>query len=395
MTTPLPLAIVGCDYRNTSTRWRAAAQLDAQQREHLMVSLRGQSGIGFVQLSTCNRTDWIIHAQSPDWAAQLLQAQLQQRWDALAEDGIAKQVKPQTWIGGDALDHLFRVGVGLESFVVGERQVAGQLHKAFLLARNDGHSSGFLNMLQTTVGRLVARVGRIEGYGVDAEGIHTVIGQILSRQIDSGARVLVIGTGEIGQAIANRLKYLQFDVIVANRTPRESADLSLASVRGQHLDVAAVVVATGSPTPVWGDDDLCESVRGGDRQLLVIDVGSPAQTNITATPGVNLIDLDAVLTGSRPPIDAGVITAVEYLVTDAKHDFKERLCRQSMAPIRQISQNALETLYRNELPDCIDRHAQALPRRQRTVLEAELRGLIHGYGQTLLAAMEPDTEETI
>jgi glutamyl-tRNA reductase len=375
--------------------------LSAEERAELVVALRREHMQGFVQISTCNRTLWLTVARHPEWAGQLLQAQVQSRWTALLGADVSRP-RPTLLTGLDAVLELMKVATGLRSFVMGERQVSGQVHRAFEAARRDEQSHPILNMLDTALGRAVRRVQRIEGYGVDGEGLQTVVEDRLRQELGEpdARRVRVLGAGEIGEAIRGRLVYQGWSPQLANRTPDlDRSIISLDSLRGEEDPAVALVVATGAKEPLWGVDDLSLSVRESRRSLLIVDVGSPSQVHpeVLKLSSVRLIDLDALLKGARTPVSDGIRGRADAEVDEATELYRRKLIRQSWSGAWRAHQEATDAIAREALPACLERHGLGANSEQRMRLEDDLRQLITRYGHVLLDAMArgvPDEQES-
>jgi glutamyl-tRNA reductase len=395
----IPLLMVAVDYTQASTRLRAAMSLSEEEREELVRALRAEGMQGFVQISTCNRTLWLTVASHPEWAGQLLEAQAQSCWEGMLEPGQVR-IRPQLYTGLDAVRELMRIATGLRSFVIGERQVSGQVHREFERARKLEQSHPLLNMLDTALGRAVRQVHRLDGFGVDAEGLHTVVEERLQSELGSpeGREIRVLGAGEIGQAIRGRLEHQGWRPLVANRTPRpEHGWAPIRDLRGAEDPCAALVLATGAASPIWGSADLPPSVRSGDRPLLILDVGSPSQVRpeVRSLPGVHLLQLDDLLMGARPPLGPDTQAQVESVVEDATEFYRHKLVRQSWSGAWRAHQEATEAIAREALPACLERHGIGPDSEHRAPLEDDLRQMITRYGHLLLDAMArgaPDGE---
>ena len=391
MSLPIPLVMVTLDYTQGSTKLRAAMSLALHEREDFLRALRREGMQGFVQIATCNRTVWLTTARHPEWAGQLLEAQAMSRWQSLIERG-GPRVRPRLFVGRDAVEEMMRIAVGLRSFVLGERQVSGQVHRAFADARARDESHPLLNMLDTALGRVVRRVHRLTGYGVDAAGLHTVTADRLNAELGPSARrgVRVIGAGEIGQAIAGRLVHHDWSPRIANRTVNEG-DIwtSLENIRAVDDDVVALVVATGARDPIWSVEDLPPKVRSGEQPLLIVDVGSPAQVDVevSSLANVRLLQLDDLLQGARPHLDPGIVVEAETEVGLGVQEYRQRLVRQAWSGAWRVHQEATENIAKDSLPACLERHGIAPDDALRSSLEEDLRQLITRYGHRLLDAM--------
>ena len=128
----IPLAVVGCDFRVASSAWRSRLVLADEEAAEIAQGLaRNQAADGFLDLNTCNRNEWVVSTLDAKWAVSLLKSHMVQKLGPEA----AAWFNPYVYTGDDAARHVLRVAIGQESLVVGERQIAGQLHDALELAR--------------------------------------------------------------------------------------------------------------------------------------------------------------------------------------------------------------------------------------------------------------------
>jgi glutamyl-tRNA reductase len=211
-----------------------------------------------------------------------------------------------------AVAHLFTVAAGLDSMVVGETQVLGQLRNAYALAREHG-----------TVGRVlhpVAQHALRVGKRVHSEtGIDRAGASLVSVSLDhaearigplAGRPVLVVGAGSMGALAAATLSRRGAQVTVASRTAESAARLA-AAVDGATADLddlpAAIAAAdllltcTGATGLVIGTEAVGAAMQDrGDRPLAVVDLALPRDVDpaVAALPGVHVIDL-ALLQGER------------------------------------------------------------------------------------------------
>jgi glutamyl-tRNA reductase len=239
-----------------------------------------------------------------------------------------------------AVAHLFTVAAGLDSMVVGETQVLGQLRNAYALAREQG-----------TVGRAmhpVAQRALRVGKRVHSEtGIDTAGASLVSVSLDraeerigslAGRPVLVVGAGSMGALAATTLARRGAAVTVSSRTPAHAQRLA-TSVEGRAADLAdlpaaiaaadVLVTCTGARGIVIGTEVVAEAMRSRigtthpDRPLVVIDLALPRDVDpgVAALPGVHVVDL-ALLQGERgadghasaSPVAADDVAAAHALI---------------------------------------------------------------------------------
>src|SRR5579871_6320967 len=234
-----------------------------------------------------------------------------------------------------AVQHLLAVSSGLESVVVGEDQILGQVRSALKLAGDQGTLGRSLRDL----GRLALRAGkraRAET-GIDRLGISLVsvgidlavaeLGGAGAGQAEAGRDVLVVGAGAMsGLAVASAARAGAELVTVANRT-RAKAERLAASVGGavtDLTDLAAAIAAadlviscTGAGTTLITEDIAARAIaeRRPGRPLVLLDLAMPRDVApaVGDLPGVTLIGMDE-LSGTSGGVGAGEVAAVRVIV---------------------------------------------------------------------------------
>lgn len=370
---PLPLAVVGCDFRVASARWRNHLLLDVEERGQLTEALRTACGAaGLVVLETCNRVEWLVTATDAAWAGEVMRAQMVERW-LQADPALRRQLDrlpaPYIHCGRAAVMHLLRVAVGLESFVVGEREIAGQLNRALAAARDAGHASPFHNALQTAVGRTVKRVQRLTTWRHHSRGVHSLALQVwLHHRAQWGlegrrARVACVGMGEIGRKVAQLVAaHGHADVVRFNRSsPRNGGadwrplDGLLAAVGG----VDAVVVATGARHAVVDIAALAAARRDDLPPLLVIDLGAPPQTHgagAVAAGKVVWSGLDDLLSLPAVVPAHDETTHVLDLVDEGVREFLLEYRKRDLAQLLRAVHDVYERVAYTQLPTVVAAH---------------------------------------
>ncbi|MFC4248120.1 glutamyl-tRNA reductase [Natribaculum luteum] len=268
----------------------AAASPDSQRTG--VASLRSLPDVdeAFV-LSTCNRVEAYVVASE----TAVGRAALEEFFADVREDAVV-------WSDHDeSLRHLLSVAAGLDSVVVGEDQILGQVRSAYEDARTTG---GIGPMLETAITKALhvgerARTETAINEGVVSLG--SAAAKLVSETVGvDGATALVVGAGEMGQLAAQSLvDYGVDEVVVANRTVSNAEDVVAdldadgSTVSLDDLETAAaradvVVAATGSPEPVLEPHHL------GEREQVVVDLGQPrdVRPSAAAAPDVTVYDLD-------------------------------------------------------------------------------------------------------
>ncbi|MCZ2859332.1 glutamyl-tRNA reductase [Blastococcus sp. VKM Ac-2987] len=230
-----------------------------------------------------------------------------------------------------AVAHLFTVAAGLDSMVVGETQVLGQLRAAYALAREEGTVGRALHPVAQRALRVGKRVH--SETGIDRAGaslVSVALDRAEARIGDlAGRPVLVIGAGSMGALAATTLARRGADVVVSSRT--ESSAHRLAETVGGRpapLDRTAAELAaadvlltcTGATGLVVTTDVVAAAMTGrGDRPLVVIDLALPRDVDpgVAALPGVHVVDL-ALLQGERRDGEDGPGPVAAHDITTAR-----------------------------------------------------------------------------
>jgi len=211
-----------------------------------------------------------------------------------------------------AVAHLFTVASGLDSMVVGETQVLGQLRAAYALAREEGTVGRALHPVAQRALRVGKRVHTETG--IDRAGA-SLVSVALDRAEDSigslgGRPVLVVGAGSMGALAATTLARRGASVVISSRTEAHAAKLA-AAVDGRAAQVSelpaelaaadVLVTCTGATGLVVTTDVVATAMAGrAGRPLVVVDLALPRDVDpsVAALTGVHVVDL-ALLQGER------------------------------------------------------------------------------------------------
>ncbi len=207
----------------------------------------------------------------------------------------------------DALHHLLRLASGLESMVVGEDQILGQLREAYLQAKNEGMTGPILETAFNKAIRLGSAIRARTGINKGAASIGAAAIDLAERVLKGlgGKIILLVGAGEIGALVGKALAGRGLvAIIVANRTHRRAVRLAgqlggeaarLDGLGGVLPKVDLVVVATSAPHYILRREVVERSLpERHDRRLTVIDLGQPRNVEETVglLPGVELFNID-------------------------------------------------------------------------------------------------------
>lgn len=249
-----------------------------------------------VILSTCNRVEIYAASERPggEVFASLKRFLIESRGcGPLTDEAIYTHTEP------DSLHHLFRVAAGLNSMVLGETEIFGQLKKAYDLALHHGHTGGRLNKAFQRAFNVAKQIRTETSIQRGSVSVANVAVELAERIFTSLAehRVLVLGAGDTSEKAAKALLSRgAAGVVVANRTPERARTLA-AELGGEavpfvdfpaQLDrVDVVVSSTAAPSYVLDAPTLQDRVkRRRGRPLLLVDLAVPRDID----PAANELD---------------------------------------------------------------------------------------------------------
>ncbi len=317
------------DYRNADVATRERFHLTAERLGRLYgarpaaVAGRPAARVAAarVALATCNRSEAYAWAPAAAAGSRALEAQ----YVALARDWMGTDVGARQLLavarrraGDPAAAHLLRVAAGLESQVLGDSQLLGQLREAHAAAGGAGATGGVLHRLFETALRVGKRVRTETALSSGRHSVGAEAANVVLRRFGSlaHARVVVVGCGTTGERVARQLAKLGArDLVLVNRSP-ERAERLVAAVGGRAAPLAALygelaladvaIVATASIEPVVYADPLVSARRRcstAQYPLLIVDLSVPRNVDpaLHSVAAVTVVDLDAL----RPAVAAG------------------------------------------------------------------------------------------
>ncbi|MGH3146791.1 MAG: glutamyl-tRNA reductase, partial [Rubrobacter sp.] len=314
-----------------------------------------------VLISTCNRTE--VYAVVDDEGAR------SRVLDLLAEDrGVDRaSLEGDTyWLtDAEAVKHLYRVASSLDSMVVGEGQILGQVRDAYRAATEERCAGQILNRLFHTSLRVGKRVRSETGIGDSSLSVPHVAVKLAGEVFGTlaGRRALVLGAGDMSELVVKHLKDRGVtDLRIANRTP-ERARMLAERVGGRSVaienladelpEVDVVVSSTGSGEWVVGSETVARAMEGRDDPLFFVDIAVPRDVDpvVQTLPGVYLYDIDdlqAVVErnaeGRQDAAEAG-----EAMIQPAVMEFTGWLSTLHVVPLIQELRNGAERIRRHEL----------------------------------------------
>ncbi len=301
------LILLGISHKTAPVALRERLALPGPQLTAFLQALVATPAIGeAVAISTCNRTEvYLVAGDGVEGESAALGA-LAQRAGIRPTELADVIYSPRNC---DAARQLFRVTAGLESMIVGESEVQGQVRRAYEAALGAGTSGPLTNRLFTAALAAGKRVRAETGISTGAASVSSVAVDLATEVLGdlAGRPVVIIGAGETSELTAQALAAKGVTTIfVANRhaaRARSLADrfggtvLPLDRLPDQLEQADVLLCATASPHPIVEREELEQVMRARDgRPLLVLDIAVPRDVDPACgeLDGVRLVDMDGL-----------------------------------------------------------------------------------------------------
>ncbi len=349
-----------------------------------------------VILSTCNRTE--IYAWAAGDAAGTVRRFLAER-SGLDECTLAGYLYARC--GDDAGRHLLRVAAGLDSLVVGENEILGQVKDACEAAHAAGTTGPVLSALFRYAAQAGKRVRSETDLGRAALSVGTIVVEMAQEMFGplAARTALLIGAGKMGSIAGQALVRAGLRcVLVANRTfdraQQLAARLGGRAVRfdalAENLAAADIVIcSTAAPHLVLHADDVRRALAArlltsslqppaSGPHLLIADLAVPRDVDpaVADIPGVRLADIDdlEVLVRAHHPLAAAVRDAAEAIVDQELAGFRAWLAARCCAPVIQALRARADTICQAEVEKTLRKLGDLSPR-QREAIAAMARAI--------------------
>lgn len=289
--------VAGINYKKSDAAVRGGFAVNNEQHAAVLQAAALQGLDELFVLSTCNRTEVYGLAHHPQQLVQALCSQTA---------GNAETFERSAYIKGGpaAVEHLFNVGAGLDSQILGDYEIVGQLKTAVKFAKEQGFVGAFTERLINSVlqaSKSIKNNTSLSGGTVSVS--FAAVQYILNRVVNPSAKnILLVGTGKIGRnTCKNLVDYLGTkNVTLINRSADKAAMLadelklrhaSLNDLAEEVAKAEIVLVATNAPQPV-----ILEKHVQGKGEKLLIDLSVPCNVDepVRHLPNVQVINVDAL-----------------------------------------------------------------------------------------------------
>ena len=345
---------VGLSYKKADAEMRGKFSLDDKAKQNLLHQAKAEGLESLVVTSTCNRTEIYGFAQHPFQLIKLLCENSQ---------GTVEDFQKVAFVykNNEAISHMFRVGTGLDSQILGDFEIISQLKNAFVQSKELNLANAFLERLVNAVIQASKKIKTDTQISSGATSVSFASVQYIFKNVEdiSNKNILLFGTGKIGRnTCENLVKHSKHEhITLINRTKdkaekianklnvivKDYADLQLEI---QKADV--LVVATGALNPT-----VDKAILNLKKPLLILDLSIPKNVNenVNELDGVTLVHMDqlAQMTDETLENRKKHIPAAEAIIEEIKDEFMAWTKQRKFAPTIHALKAKLNTIKEGEL----------------------------------------------
>ncbi len=255
-----------------------------------------------VILQTCNRIEIFATGSEKDFA------QIKKTWASIAglEENAFKD-NCEVSVNTDVYDHLLKLTSGLDSMVIGEEQILGQIKNSITFARNAKTSGEHLNTLFDKAIRVGTRIRNSTGISKGSISIGSMAVKLAEENVDDMKlkQILLIGTGEAAALVAKSLRKRGYTFSISSRTLERSTSFS-KTVGGNPVDFNDILegfgkydivfVATSAPYFLVTHERIKEALDQKNKGMMILDLSNPRTVDekVAELSGIKLMNIDQI-----------------------------------------------------------------------------------------------------
>ena len=385
------LTVTGLNHTTAPVEVRERLAFDQNLLPAILNELTGTPGVieGLI-LSTCNRVEVALTAEDESDPRDCVEQFLSR-----SRNVERASIHPHLYHyeAGDAIRHLFRVASSLDSMVVGEPQILGQLKQAWEMAREQGAVSNVLDNVLTRAFSVAKRVRSETEIGQSAVSVSYAAVELAKQIFGSlkGHKVILVGAGKMSELAARHLERAGVgEILVTNRSPERAKQM--AEVFGGRIveyqtlvaalsDIDVLIASSAAPHFVLTKEDMRRVFAARrNRPMFLIDIAVPRniEPSVNELEGAFLYDIDDLqkvvdqnLKGRRQEAEEA-----ERIVADEVERLLSRLRAREMGPTIASLQQQLEAIRAAEIERMRGKLGGLTPQQEQAI-EAITKGIVN------------------
>ena len=346
--------VVGLSYKKADAAARGKFSLDATAKTRLLDQAKNEGISSLIVTSTCNRTEIYGFAEHPFQLIKLLCEHSRGTIEEFQQLGFIFK-------GQEAITHMFRVGTGLDSQILGDFEIISQIKTSFAESRSLGLINAFLDRLINAVIQASKKIKSETGISSGATSVSFASVQYIIKNVPniSEKNILLFGTGKIGRnTCENLVKHTKNEhITLINRTKEKAEKLAgklnliVKDHSELHLELQkadVVVVATSAQNPT-----IDKAILNLKKPMLILDLSIPKNVNedVLELDGVTLIHMDYLSQMTDVTLENRKqhIPAAEKIIEDIKAEFNTWTKARKFAPTIHALKEKLNEIKKSEL----------------------------------------------
>lgn len=345
---------IGLSYKKADAEVRGKFSLDAKSKTNALLQAKESGLESLIITSTCNRTEVYGYAEHPFQLIQLI---------CENSNGTVEEFQKVGFVykNQEAINHLFRVGTGLDSQILGDFEIIGQIKTSFEESRGLGLINAFLDRLINMVIQTSKRIKNETEISSGATSVSFAAVQYIIRNIENigNKNILLFGTGEIGRnTCENLVKHTKNEQITLINRTKSTAEILAGKLNlvvkdysDLHLELQkadVLVVATGAQNPT-----IDKAILNLKKPLLILDLSVPKNVhlNVQDLENVTLIHMDHLSQMTDDTLERRKqhIPAAEAIIEDMKLELNIWMNGRKFAPTIHALKAKLNDIVAGEL----------------------------------------------
>ena len=329
---------IGLSYKKADAEVRGKFSLNVAAIDRLLSQAKEQGVDGLLVTSTCNRTELHGFAQHPFQLIKLL---------CDHTSGTVEEFQEVAYVykNNDAISHLFKVGTGLDSQILGDFEIISQLKQSFYRSKKQGIANPFLERLCNSVIQASKRIKNETEISSGATSVAFASVQYILNNVPNiqEKNILLFGTGKIGRnTCENLIKHTKNNhITLINRTKDKAEKIAgkfnlvvkdYGDLQAEIRKADVLIVATGAQSPT-----ICKELIYTNKPLLVLDLSIPKNVSddVSEVEHTTVIHLDHLsqITDETLERRKQFVPHAEAIIEDIKRDFIEWLETRKFAPV--------------------------------------------------------------
>jgi glutamyl-tRNA reductase len=393
--------VVGLDHRTAPIELREQLYVGDAQLRAMLTALQERDLDEVVVLSTCNRLEVLAACEDAESSFDAITTHL-----AASQNLTAETLRTHLYCmeGPDAARHLFRLAAGLESLVLGETQIMGQVAGALAHANEAGTSGPVLSRLFATALHAGKRARTETGISRHTVSVSHAAVLLIEKALGDIAQVraLIVGAGEMAGLAADALRaHGATDVRIINRTYASAQALAQRfgaqalewhSLPEALRDADVVMTATSAPHPIIQVDAIAALGEGrSGRPVILVDIGVPRNIDrhVSDVAGVQLYHIEHLqaIVADHRHLRQSEVRQVEDIIAEELQNYMTWLRSRQVVPVITALRRKAEAIANEEIERTLHRLPDLEPREQEIVAQM-VRRLVNKLLHTPTVALK-------